>query len=508
MEMANSNATYFNRATNINDSLSAVSSDLCYSLQEWIPMERKSPLSSVVLSVTVNFAFALFTSLINIIAIIALTRNEQLRTAGNLILTSMAVSDFLVGFIVQPLKSIHALFKEFYSMSCLLQRISYFAGMLGIYASLFNICLFALDRTFATCLPYRYLEDVIYNKYLGIIVCGWLVLTLAVILAYASILERSMMLSATRFLYFFCLAVILLSYTIVYRAAQLQRRRIKCLQANFEVREKEESKEPKPLRQIVACKSIQKIDEATSAGSDVQIEPLSSCIKGTGSKDNTCYYKDTLHSLIVACKSMQKIDEATSAGSDAQTEPLSSCIEGTGSKDNTCYYRDKGCKTVSNHLSLESKFGVVDNVLEMKRISVPSHCKDASDLTTEIGATFEGRNQRVGIERIESAPGQSSIAASKTAINSSKKKHFVTNFTVVLIIGAFILCYMPSFILTAIARAQDIPDSALVIVNDWTNTLVLLNSAINPILYCVRVAVIRREMKRVWKKLLCCRSNC
>ena len=75
-------------------------------------------------------------------------------------------------------------------------------------------------------------------------------------------------------------------------------------------------------------------------------------------------------------------------------------------------------------------------------------------------------------------------------------------FTLMIICGAFVLCYSPMFILAAVNRGPSnvcrLPPKMFVIFI-WTMFLLLLNSFINPMIYCFRMKAVRDAVKKVFR---------
>eukprot|EP00795_Rhopilema_esculentum_P007053 gene7053-12684_t len=59
--------------------------------------------ASTITEIVFLISTSAFSSILNAVIVVSLVRKEQLRTPANLILTSMAVSDFLVGFLSEPI---------------------------------------------------------------------------------------------------------------------------------------------------------------------------------------------------------------------------------------------------------------------------------------------------------------------------------------------------------------------------------------------------------------------
>uniref|UniRef100_A0A3B4ZDQ7 G-protein coupled receptors family 1 profile domain-containing protein n=1 Tax=Seriola lalandi dorsalis TaxID=1841481 RepID=A0A3B4ZDQ7_SERLL len=103
--------------------------------------------------VTVNFS--LYTTAIfnNVFALI-FSHFRQLHTTTNLLLLSLAVSDFLVGLLQMP--SEFLLFRGCWILGDLICGVNYFFGYLIVSVSVGNMVLISIDRYVAICDPMFY----------------------------------------------------------------------------------------------------------------------------------------------------------------------------------------------------------------------------------------------------------------------------------------------------------------------------------------------------------------
>ncbi len=71
--------------------------------------------------------------------------------------------------------------------------------------------------------------------------------------------------------------------------------------------------------------------------------------------------------------------------------------------------------------------------------------------------------------------------------------------TVAIIVAVFLVCYLPKvFIMAANLIFGDSP-LLLFVGGKWSETLVFLNSSLNPIIYCLRISSIREEVKKTFR---------
>uniref|UniRef100_A0A3B1IY67 Trace amine-associated receptor 13c-like n=1 Tax=Astyanax mexicanus TaxID=7994 RepID=A0A3B1IY67_ASTMX len=120
-------------------------------------------------------AVVLLTVFGNLLIIISVCHFKQLHTPTNMLILSLAVSDFLVGAFVTPIVLIWTIescwiFKRVYCMFFLSG--AYFLTSMSIY----NIALIAADRYFALSNPFFYTEAVSVNTMCVVVLCEWLIL--------------------------------------------------------------------------------------------------------------------------------------------------------------------------------------------------------------------------------------------------------------------------------------------------------------------------------------------
>ncbi|XP_055366477.1 trace amine-associated receptor 7a-like [Betta splendens] len=97
---------------------------------------------------------ALLTASLNLLVIVSISHFRQLHTSTNLLLLSLAVSDFLVGLIVMPFQ---ILFLEpCWFLGDLVCTFYFFVPYIAINSSVINIVLISVDRYVAICHPLSY----------------------------------------------------------------------------------------------------------------------------------------------------------------------------------------------------------------------------------------------------------------------------------------------------------------------------------------------------------------
>ncbi|XP_065060955.1 5-hydroxytryptamine receptor 1E-like [Rhopilema esculentum] len=173
--------------------------------------------ASTITEIVFLISTSAFSSILNAVIVVSLVRKEQLRTPANLILTSMAVSDFLVGFLSEPIAVTRRIFDIYGYPSCLLQKINLFLGSSCVPVSFINITIFALDRCFATVFPYRYIRYVTYKKYLILVLLVWIAIVLLALLSSFTVVTHGSVQLIYSFLFLTSLVLCFISYIVIYR---------------------------------------------------------------------------------------------------------------------------------------------------------------------------------------------------------------------------------------------------------------------------------------------------
>ncbi|XP_029013182.1 trace amine-associated receptor 8a-like [Betta splendens] len=97
---------------------------------------------------------SLLTASLNLLVIVSISHFRQLHTPTNLLLLSLAVSDFLVGLLVMPFQIL--LIKPCWLLGDVLCTVWFFAPYITIYSSVTNMVLISVNRYLAICDPLRY----------------------------------------------------------------------------------------------------------------------------------------------------------------------------------------------------------------------------------------------------------------------------------------------------------------------------------------------------------------
>ena len=89
---------------------------------------------------------------------------------SNLLLASMPLTDFLVGFLVHSLCVTLRASEMRHTHLCSVKMAYAFFRYVCSGASMLTLCFISLDRWFAITMPYRYIPEVIYNRYIAAVV--------------------------------------------------------------------------------------------------------------------------------------------------------------------------------------------------------------------------------------------------------------------------------------------------------------------------------------------------
>ncbi|KAM4608678.1 trace amine-associated receptor 13c-like [Polymixia lowei] len=132
----------------------------------------KHPLFEVELLYPLLISVALLTIALNLLVIISISHFRQLHTPTNLLLLSLAVSDFLVGFVLMPFENI--ILGACLTLGNLMCVVNTIMVSTLIFASVGNMVLISVDRYLAICDPLRYQSKVTLRRAKTSICLCWL----------------------------------------------------------------------------------------------------------------------------------------------------------------------------------------------------------------------------------------------------------------------------------------------------------------------------------------------
>ncbi|XP_051259314.1 trace amine-associated receptor 13c-like isoform X3 [Dicentrarchus labrax] len=114
----------------------------------------------------------LLTVVLNLLVIISVSHFRQLHTTTNLLILSLAVADFLLGFLQMPIEIL--LFQGCWMLGDFVCAVNYFLGFLIVSVSVGNMVLISVDRYVAICDPMLYSTKVTPKRVKFCIAMCWI----------------------------------------------------------------------------------------------------------------------------------------------------------------------------------------------------------------------------------------------------------------------------------------------------------------------------------------------
>ncbi|XP_026223319.1 trace amine-associated receptor 13c-like [Anabas testudineus] len=131
-----------------------IHSELCFPQLNNSCKKRTGPHSESMLIYTLLPFLSLLTVSLNLLVIISISHFRQLHTSTNLLLLSLAVSDFFVGLLMVPFQIL--LSEPCWLLGDLACILSSFLPVITVPATAVNMVLISVDRYVAVCDPLRY----------------------------------------------------------------------------------------------------------------------------------------------------------------------------------------------------------------------------------------------------------------------------------------------------------------------------------------------------------------
>ncbi|XP_049905506.1 trace amine-associated receptor 9-like [Epinephelus moara] len=146
--------------------------ELCFPQVNTSCRKTNRPHWEATLSYSVLSFITLLTVVLNLLVIISISHFRKLHTATNLLLLSLAVADFIVGFLQMPGEIL--LYRGCWDLGDSLCAVNYFLGFLSVSASVGNMVLLSIDRYIAICDPMFYTTKVTLTRVQCCIYLCWI----------------------------------------------------------------------------------------------------------------------------------------------------------------------------------------------------------------------------------------------------------------------------------------------------------------------------------------------
>uniref|UniRef100_A0A8C4T797 G-protein coupled receptors family 1 profile domain-containing protein n=1 Tax=Erpetoichthys calabaricus TaxID=27687 RepID=A0A8C4T797_ERPCA len=201
----------------------------------------------------------LLTTCGNLVVIISISHFKQLHTQTNLLVLSLAVTDFLIGLLIMPISMIKTIDKcwNFASAACIAH---FFLDLVLSTGSVVHLLFIAVDRYYAVSYPLLYSMKITFNVALAFVILSWLwpILYVSMSMFYFTnnssikpadfcqeicilIVEATPLLFDLVISFFLPCSVMLFLYTKIFFIARRHARAIKC--ASDQVSSSKENKE-------------------------------------------------------------------------------------------------------------------------------------------------------------------------------------------------------------------------------------------------------------------------
>ena len=181
-----------------------------------------------VTSIVINAVCAVIAMFGNALVIISIWRTPSLHSPSNVLICSLSVSDFLVGFISQPsfLMLLISTICENFDLSCRMYAIHLISGTLFATASLVTLTVMSVDRYLALRLHMRYNSVVTVRKIVAVVLGYWILVIPFSIAPWLSIRSRGTMI-AFPILNLPCILICCWCYWKIFQIIRRHRRQIR-----------------------------------------------------------------------------------------------------------------------------------------------------------------------------------------------------------------------------------------------------------------------------------------
>ncbi|KAK3718257.1 hypothetical protein QZH41_003334 [Actinostola sp. cb2023] len=181
--------------------------------------DLKLPVHRVTLS-TINIVSAIMASSLNFLIILSIWRTPSLHKPSNILLANLAITDFLVGTIVQPLLILtnFASLENWVQVFCYCWIVGRVFGYWFCSTSLFTLVVISVDRLLAILLKNRYRAVVTVRRVIIALLLWWLGAGLIILsVVTATEIHYEIYFTVLAIVMFAMLGTIILCYTLSFR---------------------------------------------------------------------------------------------------------------------------------------------------------------------------------------------------------------------------------------------------------------------------------------------------
>uniref|UniRef100_A0A3B4AR02 G-protein coupled receptors family 1 profile domain-containing protein n=1 Tax=Periophthalmus magnuspinnatus TaxID=409849 RepID=A0A3B4AR02_9GOBI len=162
----------FNNTSSVAASANMETTELCYPELHNISCRKPQRLQDAMLFYNLLCLISLVTVIMNLLVIISITHFRQLQSPTNLLILSLAVSDFLVGLLLIPAEIL--LTDSCWFLGSTLCALYYMTDFTITSSSIGSIMLISIDRYLAICDPLHYNTKVTVNRVRFCVCACWL----------------------------------------------------------------------------------------------------------------------------------------------------------------------------------------------------------------------------------------------------------------------------------------------------------------------------------------------
>ena len=178
-----------------------------------------------------------FTVVLNLLVMIAVKTKARLQSMSNMALACLALTDVMVGLVVQPLfiaQIWNIIQGETTASACSIQIASKLFSFLFCLSSIVHLSLISVDRYIAIMRPYIYLQTVTKPRVLIATALAW---TLTLIINTLLLIDVEMVRAIFTAVVFSLISVVVFCNMIVYREAHRQEKQIAAQQIDIATKE-------------------------------------------------------------------------------------------------------------------------------------------------------------------------------------------------------------------------------------------------------------------------------